>query len=168
VLQRGSLLKRANPAYSSQICPICVWVHPDNRKGDKFKCLFCGHTALSDWTAALELLRRLNDPEISLWTPKEQVKRLLLQRFRRRLESWDFPFHPSQVNWESVRQEFPDVDGILGKLGVDVANVSVTVAGKTPCACYTASVNRRGRENHSFITSSSESETRVHHTDKTD
>ena len=134
--QRGSLVKRVNPAYSSQICPLCGWVHRDNRKGDKFKCQFCGHTAASDWTAALELLRRLNAPEISLWMPKERVKCLLLQRFRRRLESWDFNFHPSQVKWESVCKIFPDVDGIRGKFCMDEAEVSTTVPGKTPDTSY--------------------------------
>ena len=165
VLQRGSLLKRANPAYSSQICLNCGWVHRGNRNGDLFKCQFCGHTAASDWSAALELLRRLNDPEISLWTPKEQVKRLLLQRFRRRLESWDFPLDPSQVAWESVRKEFPDVDGIREKLGVDVAKVSTTVPGKTPDTSEPLPVNRSGRDNPDNR-GHSESETHAHHTNR--
>ena len=115
VSQRCSLLKRVNPAYSSQICFHCGWVHSNNRHGDKFKCLFCGHGAESDWMAALEILRRENDPDIFLWTPKNQVKTLLMQRFRRRLERWEFSFSASQVNWKSVRQSFGDdfIDGIL-------------------------------------------------------
>ena len=115
VQQRCSLLKRVNPAYSSQICNRCGWVHSDNRRGDKFKCLFCGHEAASDWMAALEILRRENDPDIFLWTPKKQVKTLLMQRFRRRLERRDFPACASSLKWESVRRVFGDdfVDGIL-------------------------------------------------------
>lgn len=118
VSQRDSLLKQVNPAYSSQICRICGLVHKDNRKREKFKCLFFQHGTPSDWMAALEILRRENDPEIFLWTPKRQVRKLLLQRFRRSLESWDFPFSTSQVNGVSVRQVFWDdfIDGILKTL----------------------------------------------------
>ena len=95
VSQRCSLLKRVNPAYSSQGCPFCGWVHRSNRSGDNFECRFCRHGALSDWMAALVLLAREDDPEICLWTPKHRVKSILQQRFRRRLERWDFSFPPS-------------------------------------------------------------------------
>ena len=120
VLERCSLLKLVNAAYSSQICYNCGWVHRGNRSGDKFKCIFCGHTALSDHSAALELLRRDDDPDISLWIPKEQVKSILLKRFRRRLESWNFSFLPSQVHWEPIKTFFGnDIDDIIAKFFSD-------------------------------------------------
>lgn len=147
-LQRGSLLKAVNCAYSSQACPICGWVHKGNRNGDKFQCLFCRHTAESDFTAAVEIERRGSDPDISLSTPKEQVKQTLLARFRRRLESWNFPFDSSHVSWESVRNELGDkeVDAILSKLCENRKETTATVPGKTPDVSSTASQNLRRRE----------------------
>ena len=105
--QGSSLLQAVNCAHSSRVCPICGLVAKGNRKGDKFKCLLCGHTAASDFTAAVEILRRENNPEIRLWTPTYQVRSLLLKRFRRRLENQDFPLPLSQPCWEELRKEFP-------------------------------------------------------------
>jgi hypothetical protein len=135
-----------------------------NRKGDVFKCQFCGHTAESDHSAALEILRRENDPDISLSTPKDQVKLLLLTRFRRRLEKWDFSFALSQVSWEPVRKEFGSngVDAILSKLGADQGKISFTVAGKTPDTSCTTSGNHGGRAYCPKTGSQSESETQPH------
>jgi transposase len=117
VSHRGSVIKLVNPAYSSQICFRCGWVHRGNRSGDRFKCLFCGYKALSDWMAALELLRRDGDLDIFLWTPKEQVKNILRERFRHRLDSWDFSFSPSQANWAGLRRVFKQefIDGLVKK-----------------------------------------------------
>jgi transposase len=90
--------QQTTPAYSSQRCPECGFIHPRNRKGDVFKCLFCQHGGASDSVAAWNLLEFGLDPELASWMPKEQVKTLLLNRFRRRLESWDFDFAPEQAN----------------------------------------------------------------------
>jgi putative transposase len=90
--------QQTTPAYSSQRCPECGFIHPRNRKGDVFKCLFCQHGGASDSVAAWNLLEFGLDPELASWMPKEQVKALLLSRFRRRLESWDFDFPLSQAN----------------------------------------------------------------------
>lgn len=85
----GSRREQVNPAYSSQTCPACGFVHKDNRQGDKFQCLHCGHTDDADRVAAINLKARLFDPEIRLWTPKAKVKEILLARFNARLESPD-------------------------------------------------------------------------------
>jgi hypothetical protein len=53
---------------------------------------------VADGVAAWNLLEFGLDPELASWMPKEQVKALLLTRFRRRLESWDFDFPPSAAN----------------------------------------------------------------------
>lgn len=90
--------QQTTPAYSSQRCPECGFIHPRNRKGDVFKCLFCQHGGASDSVAAWNLLEFGLDPELASWMPKEQVKALLLDRFRRRLESWDLDFPLSQAN----------------------------------------------------------------------
>jgi transposase len=46
----------------------CLFVHKDNRKGDIFQCLNCGHTDYADRVDANNLLARLNDPDITLFT----------------------------------------------------------------------------------------------------
>ena len=77
----GFCRKQVNPAYSSQMCPACGFVHRDNRQGDRFKCLYCGHTDDADRVAAHNLVTRASDPDISLFTPVARVKEILLARF---------------------------------------------------------------------------------------
>jgi IS605 OrfB family transposase len=81
----GSCRKHVNPAYSSQTCPYCGYLHKINRSGDTFQCQHCGHRDDADRVAALNLKTRLNDPDITLFTPKEQVKAILNNRFTARL-----------------------------------------------------------------------------------
>jgi len=78
--------QQVNPAYTSQTCPACGFVHKANRQGDTFQCLYCGHANVADRVAATNLKARLFDSEITLWTPKERVKKILLDRFNARLE----------------------------------------------------------------------------------
>ena len=48
-----------NPAYTSQMCSACGYVHKDNRKTqDDFTCLSCGFTANADHNAALNILKK--------------------------------------------------------------------------------------------------------------
>ncbi len=83
---RGSRREQVNPAYSSQMCPICGYVQRDNRNGDMFQCIRCKHADHADRVAAKNLKARKDDPEIFLYTPKERVKAILLARFTARLE----------------------------------------------------------------------------------
>ena len=83
----GFRREQVNPAYSSQTCPACGFVHTNNRQGDTFQCTHCGHADHADRVAAANLKARLGDPQITLWTPKEKVKAILLFRFNARLES---------------------------------------------------------------------------------
>jgi putative transposase len=80
----GVCRQRVNPAYSSQLCPRCGYVHPKNRNGDRFVCLFCGWVGHSDRVGAHNLRHRMDDPEIPLWMPKGQVRTILLSRFSQR------------------------------------------------------------------------------------
>jgi len=80
----GVCRQRVNPAYSSQLCPRCGYVHAKNRDGDKFVCLFCGWVGHSDRVGAHNLRHRMDDPGIPLWMPKGQVRTILLSRFSRR------------------------------------------------------------------------------------
>jgi transposase len=77
----GFCRKQVNPAFSSQTCPACGFVHRDNRQGDRFKCLNCGHTDDADRVAAHNLEARASDLEIRLFTPVARVKEILLARF---------------------------------------------------------------------------------------
>ena len=84
----GSRLETVNPAYTSQECPACGYVHKDNRKGDRFRCLMCSYTAPADQAGAVNIRRRHTDPElrerIKVFTPKETVKKILMEIFHRR------------------------------------------------------------------------------------
>jgi IS605 OrfB family transposase len=77
----GCRREQVNPAYTSQMCPRCWFVNGKNRNGDRFKCLNCGYVDDTDGVAAQNLKSRHTDPEITLWTPKEQVKATLHLRF---------------------------------------------------------------------------------------
>jgi hypothetical protein len=57
-----------------------------NRQGDVFQCLKCEHRGDADQIAAQNLKSRYYDREITLYTPKEQVKEILLKRYNARLE----------------------------------------------------------------------------------
>ncbi len=85
----GSRLETVSAAYTSQTCPVptCGYVHGDNRHGDRFHCLECGWDGDADVAAGMNLLHRLDDPQIRPWTPKERIKEILLERFRRRKEA---------------------------------------------------------------------------------
>ena len=48
----GFTVEEVNPAYTSQECNSCGFVHRGNRDGDRFKCLSCGHVAHADVNAA--------------------------------------------------------------------------------------------------------------------
>ena len=85
-LAEGFRHKQVNPAYTSQMCPTCLFVHKNNRRGDIFKCLNCGHTDHADRVAAINLLVRANDPDITIYTPKSVVWSILQKRFAASLE----------------------------------------------------------------------------------
>jgi len=85
-LAEGFCHKQVNPAYTSQMCPTCLFVHKGNRVGDIFKCLNCGHTDHADRVAAINLLARYYDPDITIYTPKSLVWSILQNRFIASLE----------------------------------------------------------------------------------
>jgi len=84
---RGSHLVAVNPAYSSQLCPVCGFVERENRNGDRFRCLRCKHSGAADQVAAINLLARASDNEIQCWTSPSKVKTALQDRHKRRLEA---------------------------------------------------------------------------------
>jgi putative transposase len=76
-----------NPAYTSQTCNRCK--HLGVRRGSRFYCQnpFCKHYWIpegvdADLNAALNILDRYYDSEISLYTPYRRVKEILLLRMQ--------------------------------------------------------------------------------------
>lgn len=86
-LAKGFSHQQVNPAYTSQLCPVCGFVDSANRKWDRFECLYCGCEGPADWIAAINVLARSDDPRITKFTPFAQVKIILEEAFIRRLEA---------------------------------------------------------------------------------
>ncbi|MBO0860626.1 MAG: hypothetical protein J2P21_19525 [Chloracidobacterium sp.] len=57
-----------------------------NRKGDEFQCQKCGHREDADQIAAQNHKSRYNDRRITLYTPKETVREILLKDYHARVE----------------------------------------------------------------------------------
>jgi len=77
----GFELEHVNPAYSSQTCSGCGFVHRGNRDGDHFHCLSCGRRAHADVNAAQNLTRRSGQEA----TPRAGERRTYRMRA---LEQW--------------------------------------------------------------------------------
>lgn len=52
------LLVRVDPANTSRTCPSCGAVRKENRSGEKFCCVTCGHTGDADTIGATNILAR--------------------------------------------------------------------------------------------------------------
>lgn len=81
--RRGSAVALVNPAYTSQQVHSCG--HLGERHGKKVHCRTAGCPQQgivfdSEINAARNILARATDPEISLYTPHNEVKRILIQR----------------------------------------------------------------------------------------
>ena len=61
--ERGVLVQKLNPTYTSQRCSQCGWTRRANRKGKKFKCGSCLHEYDADLNASQNLA--LNLPSIT-------------------------------------------------------------------------------------------------------
>lgn len=49
---------KVNPAFTSQTCSHCGFIHKDNRKLESFKCLNCGYETDADHNASVNILQR--------------------------------------------------------------------------------------------------------------
>jgi IS605 OrfB family transposase len=78
--RRGSALVLVNAAYTSQVVPCCNVL--GRRNGDRLHCTEpgCGVVWQADHAAAINVLSRHGDPDITLWTPHPRVKQILLER----------------------------------------------------------------------------------------
>jgi putative transposase len=124
----GCRREQVNPAYTSQMCPHCGFVNGKNRSGDRFKCLNCWHEQDADRVAAMNLKARRTDPDITLWTPKERVKHILLDRFA----AGHYAQHGEAVvcRLETAKPEERTMRTDNGGVG--------TVTGRTPVATIAA------------------------------
>jgi putative transposase len=120
----GCRREQVNPAYTSQMCPHCGFVDGKNRSGDRFKCLNCGHEQGADRVAAMNLKARRTDPDITLWTPKERVKIILLDRFAAGHSAQQDEVAVCRL--ETVKPEAISLSVATGGTG--------TVTGRTPVA----------------------------------
>jgi len=111
----GCRREQVNPAYTSQSCPACGYLNKANRQGDRFQCLKCGHTGHADVIAAINQKARMNDREITLWTPKETVRMILVGRYEARLERRNASSSDEKIRTETVpgqtleREEGPEI-----------------------------------------------------------
>lgn len=52
------------PAYTSQLCPVCFCVDKKNRNGKRFHCTCCGYEEDADVNAARNIRARANDEDV--------------------------------------------------------------------------------------------------------
>ncbi|MET7487588.1 transposase [Streptomyces sp. NPDC005538] len=76
--RRGSALTLVNAAYTSQVVPCCRIL--GKRSGDRLDCTLCGGVWQADHAAAINVLERDGDPDISLYTPHTRVKQIIQER----------------------------------------------------------------------------------------
>jgi transposase len=76
--RRGSALVHVNAAYTSQACHRCGSL--GRRGGDRLHCTGCGVVWQADVNAAINVLHRHSDPDITLHTPHQRVKQILQER----------------------------------------------------------------------------------------
>ena len=77
--RRGSVVHLVNASYTSQSDSFLHGLLIGTRKGDQFY-RSNGEVVQADWNAARNVLARLNDPEISRYTPYREVRRVLQER----------------------------------------------------------------------------------------
>jgi IS605 OrfB family transposase len=75
--RRGSVLVLVNAAYTSQVDPLTGAL--GIRRGDRLHC-GSGDVYDADWCAAINILQRASDPDITLFTPHTRVRQILRER----------------------------------------------------------------------------------------
>jgi len=59
----GVRIHSTAPAYTSQQCSSCGFIHKENRAGESFRCGRCGHAEDADFNASKNILNRFIFPE---------------------------------------------------------------------------------------------------------
>ena len=77
-------IEEVNPAYTSQVCSNCGYVDSKNREDTQtFKCKACGLKINAQVNAARNIRHRSSVPEITIYTSKKVVLKILIERFLR-------------------------------------------------------------------------------------
>ena len=96
--RRGSALVMVNAAYTSQVDPTTGALGV--RRGDRLYCPG-GVVWCADHAAAINVLHRVADPDIGLYTPHTEVKRIVRERAdRHRISTADPGLQPSTTGGE--------------------------------------------------------------------
>lgn len=99
----GISYMEVDPAYTSQICPVCNYLHEDNRKGKNFICNVCGYEDDADVNASVNIKNRAFDKEVNQITEKyrytkhkrhQELKKLYHKRHNEWLKE-----HPDEVKY---------------------------------------------------------------------
>jgi IS605 OrfB family transposase len=107
--RRGSALVHVNAAYTSQTCSCCGAF--GRRSRDRFDCTSCGVAYQADVNAAINVLRRHGDPDITLHTPHRRVKEILQERTDRQRIRLPIQDSSRVINGgERIIQPCPDPD----------------------------------------------------------
>jgi putative transposase len=79
----GITIKEVNPAYTSQGCNNCGFVHKTNRKNrDKFQCKICNHKQNADINASRNIQSRSSCSVLSGKSSKRTIKNYLFEQFK--------------------------------------------------------------------------------------
>ncbi len=54
----GIRVVEVNPKHTSQECSVCGYTNKENRNGEMFKCVGCGHVANADGNASVNIIQR--------------------------------------------------------------------------------------------------------------
>lgn len=77
---RGFDFVEVVPDYTSQVCPVCGYLDPENRNGKDFTCKCCGHQDDADHVGALNIWSRATDQEILELSERYKYAKKALQR----------------------------------------------------------------------------------------
>ncbi|MCE7009457.1 transposase [Kibdelosporangium philippinense] len=99
--RRGSVLTLVNAAYTSQVGPCCRAL--GRRSGDRLHCTRCGVVWHADHAAAINVLHRVGDPDITLHTSHQRGKRIVQERADRQPDQTADPgLQPSSGGGERI------------------------------------------------------------------
>ena len=75
-------LIEVNPAYTSQLCSSCGYVHKDNRKEQsKFRCLNCGNSCNADYNSSINIRNRRSISGFNIYMKYKKIKEILEKDF---------------------------------------------------------------------------------------
>lgn len=92
---KGYQFMEVEPAFTSQTCPICGYLHKENRKEKDFKCQCCGYKDDADHVGALNIKSRATDEEMKSlcekyeYNQKERHNQIIILQRRRHKKYMD-------------------------------------------------------------------------------